>query len=390
MQALKRIEIQGRQIILLGTAHISKESIDEVSTLIREEGVDRVCVELDEQRYQSMKNPENWRSLDIVKVLKSGQGFMLLANLVLSSFQRRMGENVGISPGDEMKAAIAESEALGIPFSLVDRSIQITLRRAWAKNSLWGKCKLAAALLSSAFETERVSAEQIEELKNKSAMDSMMGELSSYLPKVKEVLIDERDQYLASHIWQAEGSKVVAVLGAGHLDGVESWIHRLAEGSASSDTSQIDIIPSPGIGGKIAGWIFPLLIVGLIAAGFFTGGVGASVDMLVRWLLWNGSLAALGALIALAHPFAIIASFVCAPIATLNPVLGVGMFSGLVQAWVRKPKVSDMENLMQDITSVKGFYRNRISRVLLVFFLASLGGAIGNFIAVPALVTSLI
>ncbi len=390
MQAFKRIEIQGRQIILLGTAHISKESIEEVSALIHEERPERVCVELDEQRYRSMKDPENWRSLDIVGVLKSGQGFMLMANLVLSSFQRRMGENVGINPGEEMKAAIADSEALGIPFSLVDRSIQITLRRAWAKNSLWGKCKLLAALLTSAFETEKVSAEQIEELKSKSAMDSMMGELSGYLPRVKEVLIDERDQYLASHIWQAEGSKILAVLGAGHLEGVESWIYRLAEGSVQGDTSGIDKVPPAGVGGKIAGWIFPLLILGLIAAGFFTGGVGASVGMLVRWLLWNGSLAALGALAALAHPLAIVTAFVCAPIATLNPVLGVGMFSGLVQAWIRKPKVSDMENLMQDISSVKGFYHNRISRVLLVFFLSSIGGAVGNFIAVPSLVTSLV
>ena len=393
-QTEKRLMLQGREFILVGTAHISQDSIVQVTTSIREEKPDCVAIELDEQRYASMKNPEAWKNLDIVKVLKNGQGFVLMANLILSSFQKRMGADVGVKPGEEMKAAIAVAEELNIPAVMVDRPIQMTLKRAWAKNSLWGKCKLLAVLLSSAFEKSEISAEEIEKLKNESEMDSMMNEIAEYLPAVKAVLIDERDRYLASHIWEAQvngapAKKTVAVLGAGHLPGVVRYLEALAAGTASSDTTDISQLPPAGVGGKVLGLVFPVLIVGLIVAGFFTGGAKASLDMLVQWILWNGSLAALGTLLAGGHILTIIAGFVGAPLATLNPVVAVGLFTGLVQAWINKPKVEDMERLSDDATSFKGFYKNRILRVLLVFFFSSLGGVIGNFIAVPSLVATI-
>lgn len=393
-QTEKRLVLQGREFILLGTAHISQESIVQVTTSIREEKPDCVAIELDQQRYASMKNPEAWKNLDIVKVLKNGQGFVLMANLILSSFQKRMGADVGVKPGEEMKAAIAVAEELNIPAVMVDRPIQMTLKRAWAKNSLWGKCKLLAVLLSSAFEKSEISAEEIEKLKNESEMDSMMNEIAAYLPAVKAVLIDERDRYLASHIWEAQvngapAKKTVAVLGAGHLPGVVRYLEALAAGAASSDTTDISQLPPAGVGGKVLGLMFPVLIVGLIVAGFFTGGAKASLDMLVQWILWNGSLAALGTLLAGGHIVTVMAGFVGAPLATLNPVVAVGLFTGVVQAWIHKPKVEDMERLSDDATSFKGFYKNRILRVLLVFFFSSLGGVIGNFIAVPSLVATI-
>ena len=393
-QTEKRLTLQGREFILLGTAHISHESIVQVTTSIRDEAPDCVAIELDEQRYASMKNPEAWKNLDIVKVLKGGQGFVLMANLVLASFQKRMGADVGVKPGEDMKAAITVAEEMNVPAVMVDRPIQMTLKRAWAKNSLWGKCKLLAVLLSSAFEKSEISAEEIERLKNESEMDSMMNEIAEYLPAVKEVLIDERDRYLASRIWDAKvngeaAKKIVAVLGAGHLPGVVRHLEALAAGTVSSDTTEISQLPPSGIGGKVAGLVFPVLIVGLIVAGFFTGGARASLDMLVQWVLWNGSLAALGALLAGGHILTVLAGFVGAPLATLNPVVGVGLFTGLVQAWVNKPKVEDMERLSDDATSIKGGYKNRILRVLLVFFLSSIGGVIGNFIAVPSLVATI-
>lgn len=393
-QTEKRLVLQGREFILLGTAHISQESIVQVTTSIREEKPDCVAIELDQQRYASMKNPEAWKNLDIVKVLKNGQGFVLMANLILSSFQKRMGADVGVKPGEEMKAAIAVAEELNIPAVMVDRPIQMTLKRAWAKNSLWGKCKLLAVLLSSAFEKSEISAEEIEKLKNESEMDSMMNEIAEYLPAVKAVLIDERDRYLASHIWEAQvngapAKKTVAVLGAGHLPGVVRYLEALAAGTASSDTTDISQLPPAGVGGKVLGLMFPVLIVGLIVAGFFTGGAKASLDMLVQWILWNGSLAAFGTLLAGGHIVTVVAGFVGAPLATLNPVVAVGLFTGLVQAWIHKPKVEDMERLSDDATSFKGFYKNRILRVLLVFFFSSLGGVIGNFIAVPSLVATI-
>lgn len=389
-QTVRRTEIAGREIILVGTAHISKESVEEAGEIVRAERPDRVCIELDEGRLQSLQNDKGWQELDITKVLKDGKGFLLLANLVLSSFQKRMGDDVGIKPGDEMKEAIRVANEEGIPTSMVDRPIHVTLQRAWAMNNFWGKSKLLATLVSSAFSNEEMSAEDIENLKEQGAMDSMMEELAGYLPKVKEVLIDERDRYLASHIWEAPGTKVVAILGAGHLPGTEAIIRELAEGKRSADTTDIASVPPKGVGGKIAGWAFPAIIVALLAAGFFTGGAITSMEMLLRWLLWNGSLAAVGTVAALGHPLAILVAFIGAPIATINPFIGVGLFSGLAQAWIKKPRVSDMERLAADAATFKGYYKNRILNVLLVFFLSSLGGAIGNFIAVPALIGSLI
>ena len=389
-QTLKRITLNDKEIILLGTAHISKESIDDVERCIHDEHPDCVCVELDEQRYKALTDEKRWQELDIVEVLKTGKGFLLLANLVLAAFQKRIGADVGVKPGDEMKSAITAAKELSIKTELVDRPIHITLKRAWAKNNLWGKSKLLATLLSSAFSTEKLSADEIEALKDKSEMDSMMAEMAEYLPQVKEVLIDERDRYLATKIWNAAGKKTVAVLGAGHLEGTAAYIEKLQNGTAPNDVSDIaDVPPKSGLS-KLSGWIFPALIVLLIAAGFVKGGVAVSSALLVRWLLWNGSLAAFGTLLALGHPLSIITGFLGAPLATLNPFIGVGLFTGIVQAWVRKPQVADMEHLTADVTTLKGWYKNKIAHILLIFFLSSLGGAIGNFIAVPALVSGLL
>lgn len=388
-QTIRRIAVADREIILVGTAHVSRESIDEAVTTIREESPDMVCVELDDGRLQSLTNEKGWQELDISKVLREGKGFLLLANLVLSTFQKRIGADMGVKPGDEMKASLEAAKEAGIPTSLVDRPIHVTLQRAWAKNNLWGKAKLLATLVSSAFSDEKIEESEIENLKDQGAMDAMMGELASYLPTVKEVLIDERDRYLASKIWGAGGKKSVAVLGAGHLPGTEAFIHELAAGTKTPDTEDIAAVPPKTLGSKIAGLAFPALIVALLVAGFFTGGAVTSFSMLVRWLLWNGSLAAVGTAIALGHPVSVIVAFIGAPVATINPFMAVGILSGLTQAWIRKPRVRDMEFLMNDVSSLKGFYRNRISHVLLIFFLSSLGGAIGNFIAVPALVSSL-
>lgn len=375
------LELNGRTITLIGTAHISKESIDEVTAYIRTHELDCVAIELDAQRLASLNDKERWRKMDIIKVLKNKQGFLLLANLVLAGFQRRMGANMGVNPGDEMKAAYETATERGIKTAMVDRPIQVTLRRAWARNSLWGKCKLLAALLTSAFEKETVDSEQIENLKNRSEMDSMMSELSEYMPKVKEVLIDERDRYLAAHIWDAAGTRVAAVLGAGHLPGVERNLRALAAGEASADTTDIASVPPKTTGAKIASWVIPALIVALIAAGFYFGGRQKAADMLGTWVLWNGALAAIGTLIAAGHPLTMLTAFVGAPITSLCPLVGVGMVTGIVQAVLKKPKVADMETLQDDVTSLRGFYRNRILRVLLVFMLSSIGSTAGTFVA---------
>lgn len=389
-QTVRRIEAGGKTVVLLGTAHISRESAEEVARVISEERPDRVCVELDEGRWKSMTQAQAWEKLDIVKVLKEKKGFLLLANLMLSSFQRRLGANLGMKPGEEMRAAVETAQSLGIPYSFCDREVQVTLRRAWVKSNFWNKNKLLTAILGSAFSREKVDEKQIEELKEGTALDSMMGELSSFLPSVKETLIDERDRFLAAKINQAEGSKIVAVVGAGHCPGIESWLGRFGAEPGALDLSDISGVPEKKkVLSNILGLAIPAAIVGLIAWGFFKSGASASLAMLLKWVILNGSLAGVGALLAFGHPLAILAAVAGAPIATLNPVLAVGMFSGLAQAFVRKPTVNDFKTLPDDITSLRGFYRNRVTRILLVFFLSSIGGMVGNFISIPSLASAL-
>lgn len=375
-----KLELGGRKITLVGTAHVSKESVEEVKETIKNIKPDCVAVELDEKRADSIKNPARYSQLDLVKVFKRKEGFMLLANLILSSYQRRMGLNAGVKPGDEMIAAMEAAEENNIRCSLVDRPIQITLKRAWGKNSFWGKCKLLATLISSAFSKEEVDPAEIEKLKERNEMDSMMNELSEYMPVIKEVLIDERDQYLASKIWESEGNNLVAVLGAGHLPGVQAHLEKLGKGQATSNVEEISQLPKPGFVGKLFAFLIPACIIGLIIAGFIYGGLHAGTQMLTTWFLWNAIPAAILTVVALGHPLSILTAFVGAPFTSLCPFVGVGFCTAIVQALVRKPKVSDMETLQDDVTSLKGFYKNRILRALLVFILSSIGSTLGTFI----------
>ena len=387
------INLGGKEITLLGTAHVSQASCEEVKAAIAEKKPDCVAIELDEQRFASLNDSESWKNLDIIKVLREKKGFLLLANLVLSSFQKRMGANVGVKPGDEMRAGIEAAKELNIPCEMVDRPIQTTLRRAWAKNSGYGKIKLLSALLASAASKEEVSGDEIENLKNKSEMDGMMNELAQFMPGVKEVLIDERDFYLAAHIWEAvqkdDRKSVIAVLGAGHLPGVQAHLEKIAAGAEGTDTTEISSLPAKKIGAKIFGWAIPVIIIALIAAGFVYGGMKKGADLLGAWVFWNAILAGIGALIAGGHPLTILMAAVGAPFTSLCPLVGVGMFAGIVQAFICKPKVADMESVMDDVSSVKGFYKNRLLRVLLVFFLSSLGSSIGTFVGGSSIVVGL-
>jgi len=381
-----RITIQtgDRTIFLIGTAHVSQDSIDEVRSAIIEEKPDMVCVELDQGRYDAMIS-NVWEKLDMAKVFKDGKGFLLIANLVLAGFQRRLGNELGVKPGQEMKVALETAKELGIPHALCDREVQITLRRAWASCGLWNKSKLLASLLTSAFTTEKLNKDEIENLKQSSELDKMMEELASYLPTVKETLIDERDQFLAAKIWAAEGKRSLAVVGAGHMEGIKNYLDKIAAGQADTDVEPLNKIPPPGIFSRISPWIIPSIIVFMVAYGFYYLGAASSLHMVIQLLIWRGGLAALGALIALGHPLSIIVSFLGAPLTIVNPFIGIGILSGLVEVSLRKPRVEDAEAINDDIGSLKGLYRNRITRGLLVFFLSSIGAIVGNFVAIPAI-----
>ena len=384
-----RLTVDDREIVLLGTAHVSRGSVEEVRQVIAEEKPDRVCVELDEGRYTSISQGSSWQDLNIGKVIRQGKGFLLMANLVLASFQRRLGKDLGVKPGEEMLAAVQASQELGIPFSLCDRNIQITLRRAWSRTRLWGKMKMLAAMLASVFSDEKLKPEDIEKLKQKDVLQSMMEELADYLPAAKEVLIDERDLYLAARIFQAEGKRIVAVVGAGHLAGIAAHITAFAEKRGSTDVSHLDELPVKSLAGRVLPWAIPALIVALFALGFLRAGWGMSSSMLLRWLIIHGGLAAVGAAIALAHPLTIVLAFVAAPIGTLNPFGKIGLFTGVAEAFLRKPRVKDVENLSEDVATFKGFYTNRVTHILIVFFLSTLGAAIGNMITIPWWLTML-
>jgi pheromone shutdown-related protein TraB len=393
------IALNGREFKLIGTAHVSRESIEEVRKIIIEEKPDMVCVELDQARYNSITQNDNWEKLNLSKVFKEGKGFLLIVNLVLAGFQRRLGNELGVKPGEEMKAAIETAKEAGIPYSLCDREVHTTLRRAWARCGFWSKSKLLASLLASAFTKEKLSEQEIENLKNRNELDGMMKELSDYLPAVKDVLIDERDRYLASKIWtsmpleeSAEGNspkKIAAVVGAGHVTGMITHLEKLSKGETSTDVSSLDTIPPRGFFSKAIRFLIPAVIITLFAVGFFTADTEKFLSMIHQWIIWNGSLAAIGAIIALAHPLAILVSFLGAPLTTLTPFIGVGILSGIVQVTVSKPRVSDVQDISKDAASFKGWYHNRITRALLVFFLSSLGSSIATFILIPLMAGTL-
>lgn len=267
------VNLGRKEIKLIGTAHVSRESIEEVKSIINEDKPDMICVELDQGRYNAITQNDNWEKLNLSKVFREGKGFLLIANLVLGSFQRRLGSELGVKPGEEMKAAIEAAGGLGIPYSLCDREVQTTLSRAWARCGLWSKTKLLASLFASAFTTEKLSEQEIENLKNRNELDGMMGELSAYLPAVKETLIDERDRYLAAKIWtsvpaQDTEKKIVAVIGAGHMQGIKTHLEKLSRDEETADVSELDSIPRPVLCQKPPVLLFPPLLSPLLRQDF--------------------------------------------------------------------------------------------------------------------------
>ena len=386
---LTRHLLGDREILILGTAHISRESVEEVGRILREERPDRVCIEIDRSRYRALTEGDRWKSLKITRAIREGKGFLLFANMVLASFQRRLGMDLGIKPGAEMVAAIQCSRELDIPFDLCDREIQITLKRAWAKSGFWGKNKMLAVMLSSLFVRERLSEEDIERLKQKSALQSMLEELAGFLPRIKEVLIDERDRYLAAKIFQSGGKKVVAVIGAGHVPGVAEQLRLLERGETSPDVSDLEVIPAKSLVLRAAPWLIPAVIVGAIVAGLFVRGAEVTLNLTLRWFLINGTLSAVGAAAALAHPLTVVLAFVAAPFTSLVPVIGVGILTGVLEGTLRKPRVGDLESLHDDIATFKGFFRNRFTHVLIVFILSNLGSTVGTFLGGIPLIASL-
>ncbi len=389
-ESLNRITLNdGRKITLIGTAHISSGSVELVEKTIEEENPDRICIELDESRMKSKSEKQSWENMDIRKVFKEGRGFFLLANTALASFQKRMGEQTGIKPGEEILTAAKIAKEKNIPLSLCDREIQVTFKRAWAKSSFYNKCKLLATLISAAFSDEKITEEDIEDLKKQDTLETMMSEIAKELPTVKEVLIDERDRYLATSIYKQEGNNKVAVIGAGHMGGVIKTIDSLEKGEIDSDISEIASVPPKKKSSKYLSYIVPTLIVLLVILGIAINGWDQGLRMFLYWMAACAGCTFASSIFSLAHPLNIIISSITAPFFALNPVLGVGMLSGVLEATFRKPKVKDFENMTDDAGKLKGWYKNRILHALLAFFLSSIGSMIGTFVAFPMLIANL-
>ena len=370
---ITRLHIDGREIILIGTAHVSRQSAVQVKEVIEAERPDSVCIELDAQRYQSVTDKSKWKETDIFKVIKEKKSSLLLMNLAISSFQNRLADQFGIKPGQEMLQGIESAKETGAELVLADRNIQVTFSRIWSNIGFMGKAQLLTSVFYSIFSSETISEEDLEKMKSQDTLNAVLNDFTKSFPKLKTPLIDERDQYLAQKIKDAPGQKVVAVLGAAHVPGITQEIHR------EHDLEKLSEVPPKSKWPKILGWALPILLVVLLAITFYNN-PAAGIDGTISWVLWTASLGAIGAALAFGHPLAILTAFVGGPVGALHPLLAAGWFSGLMQAYVRRPNVGDFETLSKDVFTLKGFWDNKVTRVLLVVVLTNIGTSAGNII----------
>lgn len=370
---ITRIHMDGKEYILIGTAHVSRQSAEQVKEVIEAEKPDTVCVELDEPRYQSIVEGDKWRETDIFQVIKDKKATLLLMNLAIGSFQRRMAKQFGIKPGQEMIQGIESAKELNAELVLADRNIQVTFSRIWSSVGFSGKAKLLTQIVYSIFSNDTITEEELEKIKSQDMLDSMLNEFTQVFPKLKTPLIDERDQYLSQKIKDAPGNKIVAVLGAAHVPGISKEINK------EHDLDKLNERPAKSNWPKIIGWTIPVMILAVIAYTFISN-PDAGIQQGISWILWNGGFSALGVAIGLGHPLAIVTAFVAAPITSLNPLLAAGWFAGFVQAYFRRPNVGDFDSLAEDVLSIKGFWRNKVTRILLIVVLANLGSTLGTVI----------
>jgi pheromone shutdown-related protein TraB len=375
-----RLNINNKEIIIVGTAHVSKESADLVERVIAEEHPDSVCVELCQSRYEAIKQRSHWEKTDIFKIIREKRTALLLSQLLMAFVQKKLADRFDTKPGEEMLRAITQAEEGGAEIVLADRDIRTTLSRTWRKMRFWSKIKIVAEIPLSLFSFDDITKEEVETLKKHDALELALRTFGEKMPEVKETLIDERDLYLAHAITHAPGPKVIAVVGAGHVPGILSHLN------SEIDVASINEIPPKGRFGRMTAWGITAAIVGIIIAGFFHSGSQASLHMVTWWVVVNGFLAGMGALAVLAHPVTVVASIVAAPFTSLNPMIAAGWVAGLTEASLRKPQVKDFIALRSDISSVRGFWRNKITRILLIVVFVNLGSAAGTFVAIPLMI----
>lgn len=368
------LETGGKTIYLVGTAHVSADSVDEVERIIRDVQPDTVCVELDPVRYAALTDESRWKNLDIFKVIKEGKTLFLLANLAIGAYQRRLGAELGVKPGTELLAGAKMAEEVGANLELIDRDIKVTLRRTWSSLGFWRKMTLLGSIIDALVSRGEVEKVDVEQLKQKAHLSEMMAEFSRVLPEVHRPLIDERDRYMMSGIEDSEGTVIVAVVGAGHVPGMVGYFEQ------PQDRAELDKMPPPSLWSRGLKWLIPMLILAAFSIGYYRNDFGTVKEMLFAWVLPNSVFCAALTAVALAKPLSVVAAFIASPITSLNPLLPAGVVVGLVEAWLRRPTVEDMERINDDVQSLKGIYRNQFTRVLLVAVMATIGSALGAWI----------
>ena len=375
-ESVRIVEDKGKTYYLLGTAHVSKKSVEDVSAVIEKVNPDSICIELDEKRFESLKNRDKWKNTDVFTIIKEKKVLLLMANLIMSSFYRKLGKELDVVPGGEMLRGAEEAEKRGINLVFADRNIDITLKRVWGGLSFWQKIKCSANMFSMFFlPAEKIDEASIEEIKQGDNIGDAMDELAKEFPGIKSRLVDERDYYLAEKIRTAKGEKIVAVLGAAHCKGVAQYI------KTPFDLSEIEKIPPKSKVFTFIGWGFCAAIIALISFGFIEGGFENGIHSIFIWAVINAVFAALGCALAFAHPLTILTAFVLSPVISLVPFVATGWLAGIVQAFIKKPTAADMENVPVDTETLKGFWRNPLTKILLVIILTNIGSTIGTFVA---------
>jgi pheromone shutdown-related protein TraB len=372
-----------RAIHIVGTAHVSRRSVEEVRRVIERVRPDTVCVELCKTRYEALVDETRWQKLDIFQVIRQRKILFLLASLALQAFQRRLGDKLGVRPGEELLEGVRAAEDVGAEVVLADRDVQATLRRTWANVSWWNKLKLVSGLFAAMFEREDVDEEQVEALKDRDYISDMLAELAEVMPEVKQPLIDERDQYLMSSVEDAPGETVVAVVGAGHVEGM---VEHQGKGA---DREALSVMPRPSLLSTAIKWLIPIIILAAFYRGYTQHEAEGLKEMVFAWILPNAVAAGLFTLIAGGKLLSVAVSIVASPITSLNPTIGAGMVVGLVEAWLRRPTVKDCERLSDDMTTLRGAHRNPFSRILIVALAATLGSALGAWIGATWVLTLL-
>ncbi len=384
---IKTVHVNGVAITLVGTAHVSQKSVDLVEEKIRTGEYDRIAIELCPPRLQNLTQKSMWKSLDIYQILRQGKGTLLLVNLALSAYQKRLAEKIGVEPGQEMMKAIELSAEYDLPLEVIDRDITTTLQRMYREVSFWQKLKLFSSLIASIFIGEEVTEQQIEDLKEGDMLHSLVEEFGEVLPSVKKVLIDERDQFMVGKLIEMTKSpdspkNILAMVGAGHLVGM---LPAFENPPTPEALEELDVKPPPSKTGYYVGWGIGLFILSMFGVGYMRS-PELGTELILQWVVINGGLSALGAALAFAHPVSIMAAFLAAPLTSLNPTIGAGMVVGIVESYIRKPKVADFESMREDIAHFSKWWKNGVIRVFLIFFFANLGSAAGTFIAGSSIV----